>query len=369
MWTNLGGWIRLDARYVPRYEKELKGCADPAPAPTPALKTNEEDVLIQLTAGRFYSEANGLTAAVAFDPRLLVFDYLFGLMLRKSQVDLIQTFVDATITKQRSIVHQMLMGQGKTTVIMPLLSLLLGEKLNNIEGAATDVDVLFGLTKHEFNEPPDENTIDSVPDNSDAEGVSTNSSSEEENGSPSKRKSGLFGGFFGGWGNDNTEESAGSAAAPPTAAELQRQERERSQLEHKRARELVFSSLGHFVRGRDHLLHEEQSAPDSPANLVSLRANSFAFLNQNKTSIFACMPEPLIDMSRCFLQSAFSSPALAKPVITFKFSRYDDPTGDLVLRLESAVCLGAGTGGLIRTGPVSDRFQTSVMPDAQFMSP
>ena len=46
--------------------------------------------------------------------------------LREEQVRLVGTFV-AAVARGRSLCHQMLMGEGKTTVISPLLALLIGD--------------------------------------------------------------------------------------------------------------------------------------------------------------------------------------------------------------------------------------------------
>ena len=60
---------------------------------------------------------------------------MFGLILRKSQVYLVNTFVKRAIDggtnvqglQTHSMVHQMIMGAGKTTVIGPLLALLMAD--------------------------------------------------------------------------------------------------------------------------------------------------------------------------------------------------------------------------------------------------
>jgi len=99
--------------------------------------------------GKLQKEIGGLVGNLAgkryfveeksadFDPRLLVFEYMFGWLLRKSQVYLVETFVrratkgapcqhDNGKTRTHSMVHQMIMGAGKTTCIGPLLALILG---------------------------------------------------------------------------------------------------------------------------------------------------------------------------------------------------------------------------------------------------
>jgi hypothetical protein len=61
-----------------------------------------------------------------FDPRFLVFEYLLGFVLRARQVELVNQFA-AAIRSGRSTVRQMIMGAGKTTVIAPLLVLMLAD--------------------------------------------------------------------------------------------------------------------------------------------------------------------------------------------------------------------------------------------------
>ena len=63
---------------------------------------------------------------VSYDPRLLAFEYAFNLLLRAQQTDLVNEFVRAAAARE-SRVHQMIMGAGKTTVIMPLVALGLAD--------------------------------------------------------------------------------------------------------------------------------------------------------------------------------------------------------------------------------------------------
>ena len=63
---------------------------------------------------------------IQFDPRYLVFEFTYSLMLRKSQVILVNKFLHA-LKHNRSMCHQMIMGAGKTTVVAPLLALMLAD--------------------------------------------------------------------------------------------------------------------------------------------------------------------------------------------------------------------------------------------------
>ena len=60
------------------------------------------------------------------DPRFLVFEFLFNILLRARQVEMVEWFV-RNIRDGQSRVQQMIMGQGKTTVVGPLLALILAD--------------------------------------------------------------------------------------------------------------------------------------------------------------------------------------------------------------------------------------------------
>ncbi|GFE55264.1 EF hand family protein, putative [Babesia ovis] len=72
---------------------------------------------------------NGETKGI-LDPRLLLFEFSGNILLHKRQVQLVRNFVQS-VQKGESRCHQMIMGEGKTTVVGPLLSVLLadGERL------------------------------------------------------------------------------------------------------------------------------------------------------------------------------------------------------------------------------------------------
>merc|ERR1712185_392117 len=59
-----------------------------------------------------------------YDPRFLVFEFLLGFMLRRRQYELVMEFAMRAL-EGKSSVNQMIMGQGKTTVIAPMLALIL----------------------------------------------------------------------------------------------------------------------------------------------------------------------------------------------------------------------------------------------------
>ena len=82
-----------------------------------------------LTAHRHYTRptpSSTAPAPSAYDPRFLVFEFIFNILLRPMQVQLVNDFI-AAVRAGRSEVQQMLMGAGKTTVVGPLLALILAD--------------------------------------------------------------------------------------------------------------------------------------------------------------------------------------------------------------------------------------------------
>ena len=64
--------------------------------------------------------------SLEYDPRFLAFEFINNLVLRKQQCELVVRFVSAA-AQGRSLCHQLIMGAGKTTVVAPLLALILGD--------------------------------------------------------------------------------------------------------------------------------------------------------------------------------------------------------------------------------------------------
>ena len=79
-----------------------------------------------LTSERHYMSFDPNAGKIRFDPRFLVFEFTYSIMLRKSQVILVNRFMDA-LRNNKSMCHQMIMGAGKTTVVAPLLALMLAD--------------------------------------------------------------------------------------------------------------------------------------------------------------------------------------------------------------------------------------------------
>ncbi|KAH3756032.1 nxn protein [Pelomyxa schiedti] len=74
----------------------------------------------------FISNEDSETHNRTVDPRFMVFEYLFDFILRRRQVEMVQSFI-AKARAGDSSVQQMIMGAGKTTVVGPLLCLILAD--------------------------------------------------------------------------------------------------------------------------------------------------------------------------------------------------------------------------------------------------
>ena len=63
---------------------------------------------------------------ILFDPRVLVFEFLTTFMVREMQIELVEDFLKTVGAKQSAVV-QMIMGGGKTSVVSPLLAMMLAD--------------------------------------------------------------------------------------------------------------------------------------------------------------------------------------------------------------------------------------------------
>lgn len=84
----------------------------------------QNKLLREIAGKRFYCTRKTGENSFVYDPRLLGAEFLFGVMFRESQVVLLDKFIERS-ARGHPIVHQMIMGAGKTTVIAPLLGMML----------------------------------------------------------------------------------------------------------------------------------------------------------------------------------------------------------------------------------------------------
>lgn len=99
-------------------------CASHAPSVLASARTLADT----LTTRRHYvTQSSG---ACVLDARFLSFEFAHNLILRENQVELVRKLV-AKVHRGESLCHQLMMGQGKTSVVSPLLSMCLadGERL------------------------------------------------------------------------------------------------------------------------------------------------------------------------------------------------------------------------------------------------
>ena len=90
------------------------------------IQEAKEALAADLMADRAYSSSKQLTEPVRRTS--LAFEYLSNLRLRQSQVDLIQNIVSGKLNNsEREFIAQLIMGSGKSKVILPLLAQLLAD--------------------------------------------------------------------------------------------------------------------------------------------------------------------------------------------------------------------------------------------------
>ena len=90
------------------------------------IKLQSSKVASDIDNGRHFMSVTADGNFIEFDPRYLVFEFTYSLMLRKSQVILVNKLTNA-LQRNQSMCHQMIMGAGKTTVVTPLLALMMAD--------------------------------------------------------------------------------------------------------------------------------------------------------------------------------------------------------------------------------------------------
>jgi hypothetical protein len=107
----------------------LPEMADESPSELYGSLFKEADALLDtLSTRRYYaSVGGGQEVTLTLDPRLLVFEHASSFMLRQRQVQMVKDFAREA-TRGQSSVRQLLMGQGKSSVITPLLAVMLSEQ-------------------------------------------------------------------------------------------------------------------------------------------------------------------------------------------------------------------------------------------------
>mmetsp|Transcript_21594 Transcript_21594/g.31811 ORF Transcript_21594/g.31811 Transcript_21594/m.31811 type:complete len:2705 (-) Transcript_21594:384-8498(-) len=94
----------------------------------PKIVQTSNDLANAVVVGRHYMKSQDGCALGWVDPRFLLFEFVWNILLRKKQIEIVNNFVAALNEDvPRSKVRQMIMGAGKTTVVAPLLALMLAD--------------------------------------------------------------------------------------------------------------------------------------------------------------------------------------------------------------------------------------------------
>lgn len=92
----------------------------------PKLVQMVEELAKTVVMGRYYIKETETKGQYEFDPRYLVFEFVWNIQLRQKQVDIVNDFRNS-LEQGRSKVKQMIMGAGKTSVVAPLLALIVAD--------------------------------------------------------------------------------------------------------------------------------------------------------------------------------------------------------------------------------------------------
>ena len=114
--------------------RDMHGLLDKVKGPslpvtlTQALRLKASTLAAEIRCARHYTLSDS-AGRITLDPRFLTFEFISGFLMRKSQVQLIHKFLGAIQTggDKAALCHQMIMGAGKTTMIAPLLNLVLAD--------------------------------------------------------------------------------------------------------------------------------------------------------------------------------------------------------------------------------------------------
>jgi len=99
-------------------------CQNPSETSYISLSNNANSLAKQLVTTRECAAMRGGDAC--FEPRFAALEFDTGWVLRRRQVEMCQDIIGAT-NAGRSVVHQMIMGAGKTTIIAPLCCVILAD--------------------------------------------------------------------------------------------------------------------------------------------------------------------------------------------------------------------------------------------------
>ena len=128
------GVIMVSLR-ISQIRRALGGIADVEKAIQQKIDSKNMIKEIDGLIGNLLAERHYTKNDSDYDPRFLMFEFLTCFLLRKSQVYLTEVFMKRAVDggnnewgdEIQSMVHQMIMGAGKTTVIGPIMALMLAD--------------------------------------------------------------------------------------------------------------------------------------------------------------------------------------------------------------------------------------------------
>jgi len=106
----------ITAQQPPEHRKVTEGALEAG------LLIRVQELARLISKKRYYVKDDVAT----FDPRYLLFEFTWNITLRERQVEIVDEFYSA-IKNGTSLVKQMIMGAGKTTVVSPLINLMVAD--------------------------------------------------------------------------------------------------------------------------------------------------------------------------------------------------------------------------------------------------
>ena len=124
--TRIGQINRVlsNCRSVEALVRELHSCESSLERESIHLRMVQK---VEALAQQMVCHRHYMSESLEYDPRFLVFEFTWNLVLFKAQIDMVSEF-RKTVLAGGSVVRQLIMGSGKTTVVSPLLCLMLGDK-------------------------------------------------------------------------------------------------------------------------------------------------------------------------------------------------------------------------------------------------
>ena len=127
LWKPVTNWLLLQSRLTQLQACELQARSIMSLIDDDQPTSVQLETLANLLLAKRYHVTNDSSNNATVDPRMLVFEFATSIILRQPQVQLLADLIEST-TKGIANVKQLIMGQGKTTVITPLLSLILADR-------------------------------------------------------------------------------------------------------------------------------------------------------------------------------------------------------------------------------------------------